>query len=448
MTSYDNIKSRLIPDTEAELVDFIERFRKHTVPGTYSAMEEHFLIAKSKPAEFLNHHSVLAISFGGTNTKVMIASMKNGYIRVEYIKSQENPENVTQFYDYLDEIMIKDKKINEYLTQNKNPEIGVSIPMVLVDDCPLHATKIPSIKGFIARDRTEICDELNFRNNFANYMRTRNLTTEYSLFYQSDGIVAHHGAVSMSDANKLDKTVLCICGTGMANGDEKHYLPITMIDNLPEDDELFPPEETENRQLQYAIAGKGIFSLMRRVIETKIKLGGSALQGKGLENFFKRVQDTRTVFEICQSYLHSEFTSQTIEKIKEVAGEDGYRELQELSDLIVTRVYQTLSNTILSTMISMGKLEDGGKNHIYLEGSIARNPVVKPRLFKDMKEKIKSHQFVDFNGNEMRFNIIEDPVLKELKAADSSIQEWFTEVDKTLIGTATMIIAEGCIKKL
>ena len=442
MTPYDNLRKRLIPDTYAELDYFLDLFKKGEIPGSYSAMEHHFAVAKKKPADFLNHKPVLALSFGGSNTKVMIASMRNGYLQAEYVRAQSNPEKQTAFYDYLDEIILRDPKVDRYLRETPQPEIGVSIPMLLRDDCPIHPTKIPTIDGFIARGPEEVGPALAFRDNFFRYMKSRGYTEDYRIFYQSDGIVAHHGAVSMSDAALEDKTVLCVCGTGMATGDEKHYLPIALVCNLPEDDQLFPPEETENRQLHYAIAGKGLFSLMRRTIETKVSLGGSALEGKNLRPFFETAKDTRNVFEICQCAMGLPYTDSRVEAIREAAGEEGFTELEELSRIIVQRVCETLANTVLATFISMGALGETGSHVVYLEGSIARNPAVKAGMLKNMHQKIAQRTFCDFEGNKIEFRLVEDPPLRPVQAVNDTVRP--SDVDTTLMGTASMIMAECC----
>ena len=38
----------------------------------------------------------------------------------------------------------------------------------------------------------------------------------------------------------------------------------------------------------------------------------------------------------------------------------------------------------------MGPLENGGRSVIYLEGSIARNPAIKPGFFEEIRRKMKS----------------------------------------------------------
>lgn len=444
MFDYKTMRRRLVPDTWEELDAFIEAFRNGTMPASWSGMERHFAIAKEKPESFRNHGSVLAVSIGGTNTKAMLASMRDGRLWVEDVRAVENPAEPTHFDDYLDSVLGSSPRIEEYLRSGERIAVGFSIPMLLIEGCPYHPTKVPTVTGFIARSEAEICEELNLNNNFRRYLRSRGYSGDCDLFYQSDGIVAHHGAVSLSDAGVRDKTVLCICGTGMANGDERHYLPIAYL-TVPEDDELFPPEETENRQLNYAIAGKGIFGLMRRAIGAAVALGGSAMEGKGLERYFEPASATRTVFELCRNALDPAFTTPETEELRRAAGEEGYRELLELSELIAERDVETLSNSILSTMLSMGAAPAGGKNYIYLEGSIARNPVVKPRLLADLKRKLAARAWTDFEGNAFRPELVEDPPLYPLTGPEDA-ESKFSMVDTTLVGTATMVMAEACAK--
>ena len=444
MTQMEQIQKRLLPDTDRELADFIALFRAGEMPSSESGMEQHFRIAKQKPSAFYNHGAVLALSFGGTNAKVMIASMRGGQMVVDYVRAEENPEQHTDFYDYLDRLLIQDVAVRSYLSETACPCIGISLPMLIVEHCPYHPTKLPTFDRMVARSKKEVCEELVFETNFDRYMKSRGFPN-YMMFYQSDGIVAHHGAVALSDVTERDKTVLCICGTGMANGDERHYLPIALVCNLPEDDALFPAEETENRQLNYAIAGKGVFSLMRRAVAERVRLGGSALEGKPVADFFTHSRDTRTVYELYQNSLDRAFDTNRLQRLREVAGETGYAELMELASAIAVRSYQTLANTIVSTIVSMGPLENGGRSVIYLEGSIARNPAIKPRIFEEIRRKMENG-LTYFDGTPVRTVLMEDPPLKELVAGKAAAAD-LKQVDTTLIGTATMAIAEDCVRK-
>ncbi len=435
----ETLRKRLVPDTYEELAYMIRMFDEGNMPVYPAGMEEHFRVAKQKPEAFRNHSTVLAISLGGTNTKIMLASMKGGRLCAEYVRALENPEQPTPFYTYLDDLLLRDELVNRYLRTAEAPCIGVSLPMTIVRDCPYHATKLPTITELVARSPEACTPELAFEANFARYLKSRGYTRPFRLFYQSDGIVAHHGAVSLFDMDVRDKSVLCICGTGMANGDERSYLPIALLCNLAQDDELFPAQETEGRQLNYAIAGKGVFSLMRRAVETRARMPGAALSGKSLERFFLDPRDTRTVFEVWQTMLEPGFATPRTEALREAAGAAGFAELQQISDMIATRDYESLANTILATFVSMGVPEEGGRNVLFFEGSIACNAALNPRLRRNILEKAANRAFFEKLGKPEHPDILMDTPLKPLLAAggDAALRA----IDTTLTGTATMIIS-------
>ena len=435
----ETLRKRLVPDTYAELAYMIRMFDEGGMPVYPAGMAEHFHVAKEKPDAFRNHSTVLAISLGGTNTKIMLASMREGRLWAEYVRALENPEQETSFYDYLDDLILHDEVIDHYLRTAQMPCIGVSLPMTIVKNCPYHVTKLPTIVGLAARSPEQCTPEMEFDANFARYLKSRGYTRPVRLFYQSDGIVAHHGAVSLYDMDVRDKSVLCICGTGMANGDERSYLPIALLCNLAKDDDLYPPQETENRQLNYAIAGKGVFSLMRRAVETRARMPGSALAGKSLERFFLDPRATRTVFEVWQTMLEPGFETPRTQEIREAAGQAAFAELQQLADMIATRDYETLANTILSTLVSMGVPEEGGCNILFFEGSIACNPALNQRLQRNIREKAANQAFFAEIGKPMHTDIRMDTPLKPVMAAQDGIP--LQAIDTTLIGTATMIMA-------
>lgn len=85
-----------MPDTDEELAKFISLFQKGEMPASESGMERHFELAKEKPNAFYNHGVVLALSFGGTNTKVMLASMKDEQIMVNFMSMQKKIRNSTR----------------------------------------------------------------------------------------------------------------------------------------------------------------------------------------------------------------------------------------------------------------------------------------------------------------------------------------------------------------
>ena len=92
----EELRRRILPDTDEELAKFISLFQKGEMPASESGMERHFELAKEKPNAFYNHGVVLALSFGGTNTKVMLASMKDGQIMVNFMSMQKKIRNSTR----------------------------------------------------------------------------------------------------------------------------------------------------------------------------------------------------------------------------------------------------------------------------------------------------------------------------------------------------------------
>ena len=81
---------------------------------------------------------------------------------------------------------------------------------------------------------------------------------------------------------------------------------------------------------------------MRRAVAERVRLGGSALEGKPIADFFfTHSRDTRTVYELYQKSLDRAFDTNRLQRLREVAGETGYAELMELASTIAVRSYQT-----------------------------------------------------------------------------------------------------------
>lgn len=440
----ETLSRRLTPDTYEELREMIGLFERGEMPDYPAGMERHFAVAKKKPEDFKNHAAVLGISIGGSSTKVMLGAMKDGFLEVKHLRAMENPTEATAFDDFLDKLIANDPAVDQYLRAEEPACIGVSLPMAIIDGCPYHPTKIPTLSGMIARTPEERTPEMRFDRNFKRYLRLRRYPEPGALFYQADGIVAQHGAVSLLDMGEQDRTVLCICGTGMANGDERSYLPIALIRSLPEDNSLFPPEETENRQLNYAVAGKGIYALMRRAIAEKIREGGSAMEGKGLDRFFRQVRDTRNVFEIWQTAQDKGFSSRFTDEIRTAAGDAGFQELQQIAGILARRVAQILGNTIVSTFASMDPLAPGGQYILFFEGSIATNRWLNPLIQADVREKAANREFFASMGRQPLAPILMNPSLKPLLPGEGIRHEDLARADITLMGAVTMIMAQTC----
>ena len=70
-----------------------------------------------KVIAYSNHTDVLSISIGGSFTKLMIAGTSKGEIIAKYVKIMSNPSEIISFYDYLDNLMVNDKVVYNYLKE-------------------------------------------------------------------------------------------------------------------------------------------------------------------------------------------------------------------------------------------------------------------------------------------------------------------------------------------
>lgn len=432
----EKIRDRMWIDPEELKKDFERRFRENNLVETESFMDYHFRVAKLKPEGFINHRKVLAISFGGSNTKIMLASMKNGQMMVEHVHALANPEEHILFEDYMDQLLVADMVIREYLDTTVVPEIGISIPMVILDDVPYHPTKMATIDGVIARTKEEITPEMRFAPRFDRYMK-RHGWNDYHVFYQSDGIVAHHGAVSLTDPTIDDKTQLTIIGTGFANGDEKHYMPVAMVNSLPKDEGMYPAALTENGQLQYAVSGKGIWLVMRQAILAWNETGQSKLEGKGLENFFTSSKDSKWVCFLYSHKVNPEIRLPGLSILLEAAG-DGLEELEQLAEYVMIQVYRSVGILIYLTFRRMRKPENGGRYFLYFEGSIARNPEISRRMTSVVKKMLSEW--------DPQLQLTEDPPLRPYLCGKGCTEQMLKGVDTTLAGAASVIMAECTVE--
>ncbi len=436
---------RLETDSDSELLRLIGLFQKNEAPVFNSYMKEHFKIAKSKPTAFINHPPVLAISLGGTNLKLMIAGMDNGGMLVEHVRAMQIPSRPVDFYEFFDELLLRDEYIKNYLSNCKDACVGFSFPMAIYDGVPYHPTKVPNLNGVIVRDMKDLSQEYNFGRKFDAYMKDRGFG-QVKLFYQSDGIIAHHGAVSLCDTGKDDSTALIICGTGMATGDEENYIQMGIAEIIDYDEELYPATETENHQFHYAVAGKGIFGLMKRSILLKSKEPGSYLAGNDVQEFFADSQGSKTTIEIWESSLPGEKPEGTAKKIHDRVGAEAYAEMQQIAGRIVERTIGSIANSVIATLVKMGPARNGKGHLIFFEGSIVTNSHILPRVKDEIVSRIKKAELYDRMNVPQPIEPDTERTLKPLKANMGLPEAMLSDIDITLIGAASSIMAETCIR--
>ncbi len=406
-------------------------------PVFHAGMERHFEVAKRKPPSFTEHGPVLAVSIGGTNIKIMLASMRRGHMVAHHVRLMSIPDKPTGFDAFFDDVLIRDEAVFRYLSGAPEPAIGVSFPMAVIGDVAYHRTKVPTLNGVIARDFERDAPTHDFRRNLADYLVRRGLPPA-ALFFQGDGIVAHHGAVSLSTLSPDDKSSLIICGTGMATGDEENYIQLGIMDILDGDEELYPALETENHQYHYAVAGKGLFGLMDRAIRIKSREKGSLLGRYDLSPFFSSSVDTKTVSDLYKTTLGLERT-EPVGRIRTMVGEQAFAELQAIAKAIMERAARSVANSFVATIVKMKPAVNGKGHKLFFEGSVCVDPCMLPRIKRHIVEIIRDKRLFDLLGEPQPYIPDMEATISEVLAADSAVR--IKPVDVTLIGTASMIMA-------
>lgn len=438
----ENTINTILSDSDAELLMLIGMMEKDTIPYSLSKMKKHFECVKKGNKHYVNHDCVLSVSIGGSNTKVMLSHMKNNTIVIDYLTSRYNPSSDISFYSFLDDILYSDEAVADYLKSTLHPCISFSIPMIIKEGCPYHPTKVPHIFGFIARRKEEICPENAFEKIIKQYFSEHGIK-DFTLFYQSDGIIAQIGAVSISqEFNDFDKkkTILCVDGTGMATADEYRYMPLSIICCLP-DCELFPHALTEGGELNYAVSGKGLFALFARAVCT-LPIISDEVKHEVSTRWFSSAKDTKRVFEVYQSKIDPDFKSDFVESIRQIAGDRTFMILQQIASAIVERVASSLANCIIATAYSLNP-EREEELILYLEGSIAKNPYVEQKMLSKIQEKLQGSTLSTYD-NLSSIRITYSCSSREIVCIDERSR---SIIDNTILGAAVAVIAEDAIRK-
>jgi hypothetical protein len=440
-----SIHERLEFDPDRDLERLLRGFRQQEIGRSPSGMRDHFRVARRKPRGFRDHPPLLAISLGGTTTKLMLATMRDNHLVVHYARSFPNPTTPTQYQEYLDQILIGEPEVADYLRNNRHTYMGFSVPVQLVEGVPYNKTKVPHLNGLIARNIPEDAPTHHLETNVQSFLRSHGIRP-VCFFTQGDGIVAHHGGVSLCRVGAQDKTVLLVCGTGLATGDEEYFILIGTLKTLPNDPQLYPASETENGQYQYAVAGKGLFSFLDRIVRIRSRESGSPLQGVDLHRYFRCPADSRTVVEIWESSRDGSRPAGTAAAIAADIGTSAYEELQYLTSKVMSRVVASLANCCLATIASMGPAASGRGHIVFLEGGIALNPYVLPLLRADILKRARNSKL--FESQEMTPPIAPnvEPALFAPQADNSLTNGALEIVDLTLMGAATGVIAEHYLR--
>ena len=442
MTIYD----RLAFDGDGDFRRLLAAFRgDHPFFLVPTGLETHFAIARRKPARFRDHRPVLAVSFGGSNTSVMLASVEHGVPVVHHAIDRPNPVAPQPLDAYLDEILLAEAPFAEYLKSDPAPRLGISVAVMVRDGVPYHPSKLKTVTGLVADDPVAEAGTHHLGRNLAAYLAARGCQPA-PVFYEGDAPVAHLGGVGLADIGEDDRSLLMVCGNGMACADYRRFIVCGMYCCLCDDDpDLYRPEETENGQYQYLIAGKGIYKLLRRAAEIHAEEPGSALAGIPWDEHFASDVDTAKVYHVWSSGLDGDAHPDAA-ALRDAVGEAAYAELQKLAGALVARGISCLANCILSSIVLNGPAPSGAGYRLFLEGSIGTNPYVVPRLEAELR-RLTSSSVLAATGEETPAvpEVVRDlPPARPAPGVDPSI---LRRVDLTLIGAAQMAVAQDCIEQ-
>lgn len=439
------LRERLQFDADHDFVRLMRAFVDRQFPIVPSPMEKHFAIAREKPNAFSTQGPVLAVSIGGTNSKLMIASNRDGNLQVHHIHATLNPALPTPMEKFFDEFILQDDRVRNFLTEHGSPGIGFSIPVPMPEDGVFcHISKVEGITGLIARDLRRDAPTHHFGRNFRRYMAERNIPVG-RLFYYSDTVIAHHGGMSTCELQKGDKTILLVSGTGMATGDEGNFVLTCWAPLLNTDEELYPVEVTEGYQYQFCSAGKGLFNLMDRAVKIRAREPGSALIGQNISRYFRTTKDSRTVAHIWESTLPGGHLHNEALQIYEQVGEEAFTELQWIATSIMDRAVSAIANSAVGTFVHMGMPESGRGHIVFFEGSVVKNFFMLPRIKTEILRLIRNRELFDRLGLPRMPDPLMEPEMIAINFDKSVNDNVFDELDYTLIGAATAAMAENCL---
>ena len=440
------VMQRIVNSRDKDLGYLVESMRIDGQPGGMTSLKPYFQTARTKPAEFRDHGEVLAVSIGGTNVKVMLASMAGGVVQVRKLIAKPNPVVMTEFDDYFADLLLGEKEFAEYL-RAPGAVIGLSIAVGIKDDVPQHPTKIPCVRNLVARDREKEAPTHNLRRNLAAFFQRQGMAMP-QLIFEGDCPLAHLGSVVMAGLGPDDPSFLTICGTGMASADDELFLGFGSELVLSQDDlELFPPEQTENGQLQYCVAGKGLWSFMRRAAEFRSAEPGSELTVEDVHRWFATSADSKNVGLIWESTLPEADPSARADEIRLSMSPGAWADLQRLAVAVMDKAISAFGNNTMATLIFMGNDPSGKPCTIFVEGGFAMNRHVYKRFEAEMYERCADKALFERLGcpQPIRPKIVRD-VRRAVRAGDFP-EEVMAELDITIIGAMCLAIAETVMSK-
>ena len=438
---------RLMPlDLTEEFKEVVRLFDDGMIPIQYCALDKHFAVYRERRCHSGDYGPMLSISIGGSNTKIMLAKMSGGVFKVIAFSASKNPMEPIGFHNFLDSMMKEVPLIREYIAGAKKVCVGVSVPMVIKNGVPFHVNKVGTINGLVARNEEDLRMLPTVEDNIKSYVAKYNPEAELMCKCQSDGIVAHLGAVATGALNSNDRSLLAVCGTGFATSDDKYYIIPTCVPYL-QDSELYPLDETENGQFQYAVSGKGVYSVMRRAIGAASRNPGSAPGLHRAADYFQDARDSKLVFDLWSISVCGAEPCSELKVIRDDIGEDAFRELVCIAESIGNRSVNAIASCIVATLLYVGNPENDGNFHVYFEGGIATDPFVLPKIKSAIGLLVSDSRLYQGMGKVQpklpAMDNLTDPVEPEnCNVTKNSLKH----IDYSVIGACALVIAEDMLR--
>ncbi len=432
-------------DGEHDLELLVEEFKANRIAKLDAGLQRHNAIARKRPPEFLNHGPVLAFSVGGSNTKVMLAETKDGQFVVHRARTMPNPTTPTPLNDYLDNLILGDEAFKAYLETSDHPCLGFSIAVGITDGVPHHATKIPGITGFVARDLKREAATHHFGKNMDAWLKGHGLGPAL-VYYQGDAVIAHVGGVATTELKPEEDSLLLVCGNGLACSNTNLFVLCGTNTIVPDDGALYDASGMEGGQYQYLVAGKGVWGLMRRAITLKGNEPDSKLKGFDLDRWFESDVQTRRVYEIWESGIDDGKMKPGAQEVLDAVGPEAFAELQWIAGRIADRAANVLANCVIATISDMGISAEDTPPVLFTEGSIALNPPMRRRVEAIIRERSAMKELFETMGVVQPAIPVFDRPHRQPVGADGVTDEEAAKVELTLMGTASMVIAEDIIR--
>jgi hypothetical protein len=445
LSKVQSLYERLAYDSSADFLELAGEYLRNDSEDYDRHIRGHFNVVLDKDPRYLDHAPVLAFSVGGSNTKVMIAGTENGCIHVHHIKAIKNPSKEIHFYDYLDELLLQDNVIKAYLTKTNKTVMAITVPVMIGEDgIPRHPKKIPTIRGMLARSDSDMIPEMRFDNNMARYFQSRNIPMPV-FYYQTDPVIAHLGGVSQIDVRPRERTILLVCGTGMAAADDNTSRVLSRIPIKNNDSELYPEDQNEWRFYQSRCSGMFLHGVMRRAVQIRERENDSRLKDAGAWNFFEGPDDSELVSRIWESSFDPQIDFPKLKEVKASVSPEAFAELQVIAGLIMERAHGALANVILAAACKINEREGFSPFHVIFEGSVALNRRSLPLIFQEVYGRLRSPELFRKLG-------VAIPVLdlffrerKQIYFEPSINDSDRGKMEISLIGTAVAAIANNVL---